>query len=302
MSALPLPDSVWSVLCCPQCGTGLAPDSDPLRCHGCDTVFPRSGSGSLDLRLQHSKRVGVDFDVGAPPMARGFRFDPLEFNPHPQVDFAGIDRLWHLDDELRSYFPRASRSGALALDMGCGTGLHRKVCERAGFDWIGLDYGEPDAPILGDAHALPFADSSVEFVVSMAVLEHIRYPFVAAKEVLRVLKPGGTYLGSVSFLEPFHGDSFYHHTHLGVFNTLATAGFEVVRAAPQPKWTGLKGMTHMALFPRVPSVVQGMLVWPLEVLSKGVWAVGRRVNASKTREERMRTLAGAFNFVARRPM
>lgn len=301
MRAQPIPDVAWPVLRCPQCAAPLQRATAPIRC-SCGVAFPWRESGSLDLRLQRPRQVRIDFEIGTPPSPAGFAFEPLEPNAAPQVDYTGVRRLWHLGDALRSYIPRASRAGAIALDLGCGTGLHREICERAGYAWLGLDYNEPEAAILGDAHALPLADASVEMVLSLAVLEHLRYPFVAAGEVMRVLQPGGIYLGSVSFLEPFHSDSYYHHSYLGVHNTLATAGFEVLRVAPQANWTGLHGLAHMALFPRLPSRLRNALVMPLDLLSRAVWAVGRRFNPSKTPSERLRLMTGAFDFVARKPV
>jgi SAM-dependent methyltransferase len=295
-----LPEIAWSVLRCPQCSGRLERSVLSVDCDGCVTKFPAPAGGSLDLRLQRPRTMRVDLEVGTQTVPDGFTFDPLRQNPRPQVDFSGIGALWHMNDALRSYFPKASGPDAIALDLGCGTGLHRGLVERAGFQWVGLDYAEPGAPLHGDAHALPFSDAAVEFVLSMAVLEHLRYPFVAAGEVARVLRPGGIYLGSVSFLEPFHGDSYYHHTRLGVYNTLSSAGFEVLHVSPQAQWSGLKAQAAMTLFPRMPAALQSAVVWPVETLSKLWWRLGAHFNPSATETKRLCESTGGFEFIARK--
>jgi SAM-dependent methyltransferase len=63
----------------------------------------------------------------------------------------------------------------------------------------------PNVEVVGDALALPFRDASVDVVLSAAVWEHLRDPFAAAREVWRVLKPGGQIGIDCNFLFPFHG-------------------------------------------------------------------------------------------------
>ena len=297
-----VPAAAWQALRCPQCAGTLRRTQASVECAGCGTSFTDTPAGQIDLRLHRSKRVPYEFQVGGAPVPPNFPFERLRPNDAPAVDFDGVPALWHLTPELRSYFPRSEGPDAIALDMGCGSGLHRQICEHAGFRWAGLDYGDPGAPILGDGHALPFADDSVSFVLSLAVLEHIRYPFVVASEVMRVLRPGGVYIGTVSYLEPFHGDSYYHHTHLGTWNTLATAGFEVVRVAPHGRWSGLRAQATMSsLFPRMPEPIAAAAVWPLDALHRLWWRLGRMISDKASDDMRLCLTTGSFEFVARKP-
>jgi SAM-dependent methyltransferase len=244
----------------------------------------------------------VQFELGTSLVPEGFAFSPLQAKATPEVDFSGVSVPHHLTPELLSYFPRAKRAGSLALDLGCGSGLHRQVCEHAGYEWLGLDYGNPAAPLLGDGHALPLRDESVDFIMSMAVLEHIQHTPVVSHEIFRVLKPGGYFIGSVAFLEPFHSRSFYHHTHLGTYNTLRVGGLEVQRVAPNASWSSLRAQASMSgLFPHMPRPLSRAIVWPVEMLSRAWWRLGRLADSSASESRRLVATTGSYEFVARKP-
>jgi len=72
--------------------------------------------------------------------------------------------------------------------------------------------------IVGDAHCLPFKDASVDMVLFKNVIEHIRNPDTAMKEIKRVLKPGGYLYIKLPFLQPFHAvpDDFQRHSWEGM--------------------------------------------------------------------------------------
>jgi SAM-dependent methyltransferase len=92
----------------------------------------------------------------------------------------------------------------LFLDVGAGlrytyygnvvnTDIYRTVCTDV------LCVGED----------LPFADEQFDFIFCFAVLEHTMRPWDVAREMCRVLKPGGTIMVDWPFLQPVHG--YPHH-------------------------------------------------------------------------------------------
>lgn len=298
----PLSQKIWPVLVCPACGGPLeVRNNSGAECVHCSAHYPYTSTGSLDLRLQSVKTTRLEFELGnSPTIDPRTSFLPLQENPHPQVDYSNIDVPYHLSKELMSYLPKARNNGSLMLDLGCGGTIHRGVCEYAGFEYVGLDYDAPKAPILGDAHSLPFKDESFEFILSIAVLEHIQYPFLMAREAFRVLKPGGTFLGTVAFLEPFHLDSYYHHSHLGTYNSLCYGGFDVQKIAPHQDWSVLKAQAVMGLFQRFPRRLSELLVYPLDLFSKMWWKARYIKNRGRTVDlnDRVRNTTGAFSFIA----
>lgn len=121
---------------------------------------------------------------------------------------------------------KASEVGSIALEVGCGRRRDlRRTIEGAGFTWVGVDLFEKSASYLADIHALPFHDASFHLVASDAVLEHVRYPHIAIKEMSRVLRPGGVMVGEVAFLQPYH-TSYFHMTHEAILDLTRYAGLE----------------------------------------------------------------------------
>jgi SAM-dependent methyltransferase len=299
-------DNIQKILICPSCGSSLnIQDHNSATCQGCQTKYPYTEYGSLDLRLKEPRRIQLEFEVGTKMLStQRITFAPLTKNSTPQVDFDNINVPYHLTKQTLSYFPKPFTDKSLMLDLGCGGTIHRGVCEHAGFEYVGLDYDAPKAPFLGDAHALPFKDESFEFILTVAVLEHIRYPFVMIREAFRVLKPGGKLIGTVAFLEPFHLDSYYHHSHLGTLNTLTYSGFCVEQIAPHADWSVLTAQAVMGLFPRVPRKLSKLLVYPLETLHKTLWQLRKLKNRGRNFNpyERIRNTTGAFTFVAHKPV
>jgi SAM-dependent methyltransferase len=103
------------------------------------------------------------------------------------------------------------------LIMDCGAGQRPIYYENVvNFEIVAYDTTD----VRGVGEVLPFADNSFDAVFSLAVLEHVKDPFACAREIVRVLKPGGDLMCCVPFLQPVHGypSHYYNMTEQGLKN------------------------------------------------------------------------------------
>ena len=120
------------------------------------------------------------------------------------------------------------KKGGTCLDHCCGETPIKKAVEFLGYEWVGFDHAGEIATVKGDAHDLPFDENTFDVVYSEQALEHLFNPLKAIEEINRVLKAGGFFVGSLAFLEPYRGHSYFHVTHRGLKFMLQKSGFEVV--------------------------------------------------------------------------
>lgn len=109
---------------------------------------------------------------------------------------------------------------------------------------------------------LPFDDNSFDIVLATAVLEHCNSPELIAKESERILKPGGKFIVTCSFVFPLHEapNDFFHMTKFGLKRLLEKANFKNIELFDSSStMKGLSVIMHRIAF-------QTKMFFPLKVL------------------------------------
>lgn len=188
-----MPPWLLDVLACPVCGKSLGLDGQRLACEGCGRAYPTRPH--LDL-LAPGKRPPNEGPGDSAEMVR--RRLAWERRAPSAGERAALERYL---DAIR---PRLA-SGAVVLDLGCGTGaVLRAVGARfpGSLALLGLDVslpmldacyhalrGEPRAAVAraSTRRRLPLCNGTVDVVLR-------RLAPALPDEVLRVLKPRGAYV------------------------------------------------------------------------------------------------------------
>jgi SAM-dependent methyltransferase len=143
-----------------------------------------------------------------------------------------ISQLIEQSEILKSYHENlfgTGTSGKVFLDLSCGTRTDiREIVEGLGNRWVGIDQIDWPGVVKADVHHLPFEDSMFDVVFASATFAHYYDPWQVAREVYRVMKPGGLFCGLIAFIQPWNGNSYYHFSHLGTKQMLSVSGFEVL--------------------------------------------------------------------------
>jgi SAM-dependent methyltransferase len=293
-------------LSCPSCRSPLL---DPTLCSACGVKFDDDGGTPVLIDQAAHRTISYRFGCANSAVSE---MQLLEVLRLPDMDQSLTDLPYHVDRAHASIVASLPQ-GASILEIGCGGGQSRAwylgrghryvgtdISKTRVFEWL-RDHGGPD--VLCDAHFLPFGDASFDVVYCAAVFEHLASPILAAQEALRVLKPGGRFLGNASFLEAWHDDSFFHFTPLGVFELLRSSGFRADAIWPGHNYSGFHAFVAMAFrFP--PFRALGKLLYRLFRFE--TWTLqGLRMLRNRPVKEKILidgTYAGAIDWIATKPV
>lgn len=152
------------------------------------------------------------------PIEDGRFFDFLTADLREKFDIVDTENVSSHDYDSHALQIISECADGLILD--CGAGLRRKYYDNV-VNFEICPYVTTD--VRGVGERLPFLDGVFDAVFSFNVLEHVKDPFTCAREISRVLKPGGRLYCVVPFLQPFHAypHHYYNMTHMGLKNLFA---------------------------------------------------------------------------------
>lgn len=160
--------------------------------------------------------------------------------PVVRVDFMGMPLMMATSGDARLPVPYENLSAheydddtarmlqaapeGLFVDIGAGL---RRIYRR---NVVNTEIAAlPSTDVLCFGDELPFDEGSFDGAICLSVLEHVPDPWHTAKEVLRVVKPGGTVIVDWPFLQPVHGypHHYFNATEQGARETFERLGCEV---------------------------------------------------------------------------
>lgn len=182
---------------------------------------------------------------------------------------------------------------AICLSIGGGpTRAHPRLCNLNLGPFANVD-------LVADAHALPYADGSVDAIHCSAVIEHLHTPDLAVAEMYRVLKPGGQAFVSTPFMQLYHGypNHYQNYTITGHQLLFTRHGFEIIEADVSV------GPAH-AVSQLVDQFIREYLRGPKRWLFRRLWRLAtpsvRRADTDPQAGAKAHVMASATYLVARR--
>jgi len=126
------------------------------------------------------------------------------------------------------------------LDIGVGTWTYPREIFSSRCNYTAVDcYSHPNIDIVGDIENLldMFSTNSYDFIIITDVLEHVRKPWKALRDINALLRENGVLLMTSPFNYPLHGNKsvvdYWRFSQEGIHQLLVEQGkFQQVKINP----------------------------------------------------------------------
>jgi SAM-dependent methyltransferase len=101
-----------------------------------------------------------------------------------------------------AFLDAANQPGKKCLQIG----VKESEGAKYGPNWVSVDKFDkrPFIDFNDDIHSMHFPDNTFDAATCISILEHLPTPWIAIKELHRVLKPGGAIWVSIPMTYPYH--------------------------------------------------------------------------------------------------
>jgi SAM-dependent methyltransferase len=206
-----------------------------------------------------------------------------EAGPHGYFD-------WHDEPgyfrDITAHFAPTDR----LLDVGCGTAWLQEHFP----DYVGIDVSADavdharamgrNAMVHDVERPFPFADASFDAVIVKDLLEHVLDPVFVVREVLRVLRPGGTVFASSPDAQRWAWDDYTHrrpYTLRGYKRLFADQGLAVAQSGYESVMPGIGIVSGLTRRRRRPHTLAAMARLP--IVRRNVWVLAQRPQRTAAR-------------------
>jgi len=206
-----------------------------------------------------------------------------------------------LDEAVATYVPH----GAAVLDVGAGAMPYYPLLAPVASDYAGADINAaPGVRWVCTLEDLTAPDDSFDLVLCTQVLEHVRRPEEALRQIARVLRPGGHAFVTTHGTYPFHPHprDYWRWTQQGFEALFEDAGaLELVELVPHRGSVAcLAGLTANYVEMAATHARVGALGRPAVLALNALGLLGDRL-AGRLRFPNEHTLITNFLAVGRKP-
>ena len=220
------------ILICVECSGNIELQNDSYRCLDCKKTFTNNDGVGIFFREDNQLFSNSDYENINKLSSPQKKYISL-FNTVKKFVKFSVNKSF--DESIKKIIGSYEQNDMDILIIGCGNQVEefKKSYSREGLDLniIGMDVDiNADVNIFADAHNLPFKDSSFDFIIITAVLEHVLFPHIVVDEIHRTLKTEGNVYSEVPFMQQVHEGAydfsrFSRVGHVALFNK-----FEIINS------------------------------------------------------------------------
>jgi ubiquinone/menaquinone biosynthesis C-methylase UbiE len=190
--------------------------------------------------------------------------------------------------------------GKRVLNLGSGVGQFDHYLSK-NIKTINLDisFSKKNLHVVADAHFLPFKSECLDVVYSIAVLEHVKKPWIVADEIFRVLHSGGYVVLELPFLNVIHDEhDYFRFTDKGIRSLFDERRFDVILEQVGSGGGSFLSVFLLEYFEQFVPTKYLKALWRISI--RYVFCLLKYLDYLIDNSKKLRMTANSFSFVGRR--